>query len=1216
MLSARELVLILRVQSTGANDLRRMAGELTALQKAGNKLHTTARAMQSVGTTAQLAGGIATAAFGFAAHSAAEFNKEATLVATQTGHNFRDIRKNTKFMEDGILSLMRTFPAAKEEMTASAYDIYSSLDVNLKGGMRLLKLFNEASVAGMTDLSTATNAGITVMNDFGGSIKDMAARENEMFAAVRFGRMSFDELSKSMNVLVPAAKQTGQSFDAMITSMAFVTRRMPNTSMAATALSRAFELLNRQKFVDSMKKAGVDITNARGQLLDIETVIQRILDKYPKLAKGNIQNFMKDMAGTEGTVQGRRALTFLFHDFEKFQKLRNQIQGDNVEFSRSFRAMAETPAVQWATFVNRMKAAGIVIGQNAIPAFAAVGKYVEEAVGWFESLNSETQHTIAYWGTLSAIFLLVGGTILQVVGFMLEAAITMARLTGATKLMTAAWTALKTAFTAFRVMGLAGGFQYLGLALGGIGLSAGAAVAGLTALGVAFYLILRSTNEADTAIGRMHIALQRFDDDAHTFSQNFSTIADTQQEINRSQLNLDASRRALADTKKGTDAYRQALQAVDEAQLQVTRSNEIMAKQMGKMRNSSRAMMLDVRGMLGGLADLQRQGAGTDPSTVHGAQAAAALGRLNQSFEGSSAEVQKKLQDFAPDFEAAIQEWNRAVAQGLNTQSRMAQATLGSLARIQGAYMGLNDEQKNVLASLTQLAGRPLKEFELQYIGGLKGIRRENALTFLSISHRLPSSSFLNQIGKMAPRIQGSVTALAAHIGRMPTKKQVNILTNIPREAMPAVENFIKRTGRIPSKKQVTIFVKVEQRRQNLEKQIQEQGRRMKMLRVPGFGVDTSAAQKKIDALRGKLRQLDQNVRKRRQATIFLKSKPADASGYGTQLGNDIKAGVLSGAGGLGAALGAQLSQDVDQAMQQARSHIGAKSPSVKFAKLVGEPIMEGIMKGVENKKKDMLEAMRSAMSDAIDNMQSMIQERKDTLKDQFGEMFSSDIIQQARDWGTKLTSADLFKDLTQRRSALLKFQRGIGRLRRRGISFGLAEELRQLGPESQDAIDALSHMTGRQLRRYSRLWGDTNGRINRMAVNQSKATLKHYRAQGANVALGFMRGMESMRPSLVRYFRKVFLDLYNQTKKTHKSHSPSKLYYNEGMNVAMGFRKGMEHGMRGAALAPVGVRISGRMSQSAQGGTRHTHYHIHQRPNESLMATLRRHDHVNRVRA
>jgi len=106
------------------------------------------------------------------------------------------------------------------------------------------------------------------------------------------------------------------------------------------------------------------------------------------------------------------------------------------------------------------------------------------------------------------------------------------------------------------------------------------------------------------------------------------------------------------------------------------------------------------------------------------------------------------------------------------------------------------------------------------------------------------------------------------------------------------------------------------------------------------------------------------------------------------------------------------------------------------------------------------------------------------------------------------------------------------------------------------------------------------------------------------------------MRPSLVRYFRKVFLDLYNQTKKTHKSHSPSKLYYNEGMNVAMGFRKGMEHGMRGAALAPVGVRISGRMSQSAQGGTRHTHYHIHQRPNESLMATLRRHDHVNRVRA
>ena len=57
-------------------------------------------------------------------------------------------------------------------MAKAAYDIFSSMNVSFGGGMDLLEKFNKLSVATLTDLETATNAGITVLNNFGGYSKE------------------------------------------------------------------------------------------------------------------------------------------------------------------------------------------------------------------------------------------------------------------------------------------------------------------------------------------------------------------------------------------------------------------------------------------------------------------------------------------------------------------------------------------------------------------------------------------------------------------------------------------------------------------------------------------------------------------------------------------------------------------------------------------------------------------------------------------------------------------------------------------------------------------------------------------------------------------------------------------------------------------------------------------------------------------------------------
>src|SRR5688572_10274708 len=106
------------------------------------KVTTGLRAVSDIGRTAQYGGAIATAALGIAAHSAANFNTEIVRAATQTGKSFQDIVRNAEFLEPRIRNVMKSSASSSQELTDSLYEIFSSMDVTRKGGVRLLRLLS------------------------------------------------------------------------------------------------------------------------------------------------------------------------------------------------------------------------------------------------------------------------------------------------------------------------------------------------------------------------------------------------------------------------------------------------------------------------------------------------------------------------------------------------------------------------------------------------------------------------------------------------------------------------------------------------------------------------------------------------------------------------------------------------------------------------------------------------------------------------------------------------------------------------------------------------------------------------------------------------------------------------------------------------------------------------------------------------------------------
>lgn len=476
----------LRTASDGYRLARQRAAELN--QEVGNfrieRLKGIATYIRHIGAVLTTVGAVGVFAFAFLAKGAADFSTQATLAATQStvlGENtVKQVQKNSAFIQREIQKLLASGKviAKAPEQTAATYQIFSGLtldpdqETSLKQGIMLLKQFNRVATAnvGLVTLEEATKAGIILINDFNLSLDQVPENLNTMQAAVRFGRMTMSEFIATLNQAAPAAKAAGYSFADMASAMAFLSRKFPSLRMGAAGYARLTEILARDDVVQGLKKQGVAATDLQGKLLPLDVIVGNVVKRYPELVKGGtaLQNFFKDISGQTGTIQARRAFTFIAQDLPGYQKILRDVKRDHDELQKSFKAAQRTPSVRWAEFTNQLKALAIEIGTGVIPAIAALADQGRGAADWFNKLSPHTKRMIGYFGIMASAAVLLSGILFTLVG-------------GAM--------ALGLAITS-----LAGLFGGAGVAAGGLAASAGfmnpilgVALAAVAALGFALY---------------------------------------------------------------------------------------------------------------------------------------------------------------------------------------------------------------------------------------------------------------------------------------------------------------------------------------------------------------------------------------------------------------------------------------------------------------------------------------------------------------------------------------------------------------------------------------------------------------------------------------------------------------------------------------------------------------------------------------------------------
>lgn len=382
------------------------------------------------GRAAAFAGGIATLGFTLASSRFAEFDRLATRAATQSASTTKQIHIDAAALEKDIMRLMKVYPAGADEMAKASYDIYSSLDVSYGNGIKLLEMFNQAAVAGGVDLTTATEASITALENFDQRLADTGQLSQQtafvmdyMFRIVKEGRMSFDDMQQIMSQVAPAAAAANQGIEDVAASVVILTRKL-GVAKAGASLARLLEIAGSKDFIRGMRKANLAIDDGTGKLLDWETVLEQIAklepNRYNDLIRVITAFGRGKGIGREGTVQARRGLTELIKFAKERHNVNKQLVGDAGEMQRAYEALSATPGVQFQVAINQLKLIALEIGQAALPVIIDFFKWIARLGEKLSNFNNATGGAVYKFAALAGVVLLVVGPIAILVGSILS----------------------------------------------------------------------------------------------------------------------------------------------------------------------------------------------------------------------------------------------------------------------------------------------------------------------------------------------------------------------------------------------------------------------------------------------------------------------------------------------------------------------------------------------------------------------------------------------------------------------------------------------------------------------------------------------------------------------------------------------------------------------------------------------------------------------------
>lgn len=1150
-------------------------------RQARNEFSSTSNALGGLGKSASKAAalvakvGVAGAVAGVGA--VVKFTKDAAVldtkmreVVTLFGETGKAADRSLGQVQNQVRSLSDQFGIAQETLTGGLYQAISA-GVPRENALQFMQVASKAAIGGVTDVETAVDGLSTTINAFGLDAKDASAIADSMFTAVKGGKTTFDELSKSLFNVAPAAAAAGVDFTEVNAALATLTAAGTPTSVATTQIRAA--LVGLQKPSEQMDAIFQKLGYTNAQTAVESKGLRFALDAVKKASKGNNGELQK-LLGSSEAVAATNVLAAT--GAGKFaDELRNQEKAAGAA-TKAFQQVNKGTERQFAKLTTNLRNVGLSIGQELLPHATNLSRFLlreavpqlERFTDYLEDNGDEITSTagsirdgiLPPLKTLVEIVRTAGGFFADIPGPVKEigvqagiAALVLPRLTagvtsvtGAVGLNIARLKQFRAELTYMetRTQRASAAMTRMGGAARGV-----AGIGGLVAL-------TQSAGKADTAVGVLGTTAGGAAVGFSVAGPLGAAVGGMAGAIYSMTRKTDAASDSFTNAKQPAVDFSGALDQITGAAEKGIRSLVLLQLQQDGAVEAASMLGISTRDLVGFMLD--QEGA---TARVQGALAAT-RGEAERYYRksGEASEVYQLLN-------GRIEHFNDTVA--------------GSKAELKNAQQATRENALATMALGKVFKGLPKKAITKiraegipETAGDIRGLAKQYKLTPKQIR------TVIRQTG-----VDTTVRAIQRVIGKT---KEVG-------KAKPDLSPFQRlfKTGMDKVKTDATLG-----------------------------GLATGKALKTTTA---KARP-DLNPFTRMFNAGLSPAKTAATSG-GNQIGGNLKAGVIGGFAGTQSALAAAASGAVRAAIAAARAAAKIKSPSREMA-YVGEMMGEGLARGMEKKKTrnrgaggTLVKAILKDVGKGLDGLTRLIEKKTKEargkailgrLKDEYAGLrkvgqaldkndrrlekavskhkqlvqeskaYAKNIKDSAVSYGSVVglgvnqetgivSTAALLSDLANRAVQVERYATLVQQLKSAGLNKTTIQQLLDAGVEgglaTAEAIAAGGASAIGQINTLTSQIGATGG-----ALGDKMA--KTFYGAGLKAAAGIVRGLEKKEKELDRVAERLANSLVKKVKDALGIKSPSRVFEDIGARTVQGLTIGLDE----TYVRRAGSRLAGSL--------------------------------------
>ena len=244
-------------------------------------------------------------------------------------------------LEASALRQAAAFGSSPAAQTKAFYQIISAGAGSALEATNLLTAANKLAVGGVTDVTTAADGLTSVLNAYGNDVEGATAVSDALFVAMRAGKTTVGELSRSLGKVAPLAAQSGVEFDALLAAVSALTKGGISTTESFTGM-RAILAAVAKPTVEAQKQAkklGLEFNSAGLKSKGLAD----FLDELVKKTGGSTEQLALLFGGVEALVP---ILALSGRAGDDFNKVLDQMARKTAETEEAVRKMEQSPGFQ------------------------------------------------------------------------------------------------------------------------------------------------------------------------------------------------------------------------------------------------------------------------------------------------------------------------------------------------------------------------------------------------------------------------------------------------------------------------------------------------------------------------------------------------------------------------------------------------------------------------------------------------------------------------------------------------------------------------------------------------------------------------------------------------------------------------------------------------------------------------------------------------------